>query len=270
MQQYLDIATDILANGAEKKDRTGIGTLSVFGRTMRFDLQKGFPILTTKKVFFKGAVAELLWFLSGSTNISDLPDYIKSWWEPWADSDGYVGPIYGKQYRSSDGYGSLFGVDQFSQVVKSLREDPDSRRHIIVLWHPYDMSTIQKPHLPCCHGTVIQFYVANGKLSCRTTQRSADVPIGLPINIVSYALLTHIVAQLTGYEVGELIYDTNDTHIYLNQIKGIKEQLARTPLALPKLVIKRQVERGWDFKVEDFALEGYEHYPAIQFPKAAV
>ena len=267
MKQYLDLLQHVLDHGVEKHDRTGVGTLSSFAHTMRFDLQEGFPLVTTKKMFFKGVAAELLWFLSGSTNINDLPDYVKAWWEPWADEDGSVGRIYGAQYRESDGYGVL-GVDQLLNTVESLKKDPDSRRHVITLWHPYDMKHLQKLNLPCCHGTVIQFYVAEGKLSCATHQRSADVPVGLPVNIASYALLTHMMAHQVGLDVGILNYTTGDTHIYKNQIEGVKEQLLRTPLKLPKLEILRKPDHIDGYQVEDFKLVDYDYYPAIKFPVA--
>ncbi|MFC5531935.1 thymidylate synthase [Cohnella yongneupensis] len=263
MRNYLDLLQDVLDNGTEKSDRTGTGTLSVFGRQLRFDLSKGFPLVTTKRVHLKSVVHELLWFISGDTNIRYLKDNKVSIWDEWADENGDLGPVYGSQWRAwetPDGR----KIDQLAQVVESIKRNPDSRRHIVSAWN---VSVIDEMKLPPCH-FVFQFYVANGKLSCMLTMRSIDTFLGLPFNIASYALLTHMIAQQCDLEVGEFIWSGGDTHIYSNHMEQVKLQLTREPLPLPQLRILRKPESIFDYKFEDFAFEGYEHHPAIKAPVA--
>lgn len=272
MKQYLSLLRKILEQGEPKSDRTGTGTLSLFGETLRIDLREGFPLLTTKKVFFKGMAAELLWILSGSTNVADLPTYVQSWWLPWSEKDGYLGPIYGEQLRNC----GADGTDQLRTVVEGLRVSPDSRRHVISLWHTPDL-----PHqkLPCCHGTVIQFYVSgSGRLSCYTHQRSADFLIGVPVNIASYALLTSLVAMELGLEVGELIYSFGDTHLYQNHVAQAEMQIFREPKPLPTLGVrfkpgalfwrKEDGDIRPRYAVEDFFVMNYKPDPPIKAPVA--
>lgn len=267
MKQYLGLLRKILEEGEPKSDRTGTGTLSLFGETLRFDLREGFPLLTTKKVYFKGAAAELLWILSGSTNAYALDPKVQSWWLPWAMPSGDLGPIYGAQLR----YCHPSRSDQLRLVVDGLRENPDSRRHVISLWHTPDLPYQQ---LPCCHGTVIQFYVTGeGRLSCYTHQRSADVFIGLPVNLCSYALLTSLIALELGLEVGEMVYSLGDAHLYLNHTSQAEMQLSREPKPLPTLRVNFKpgaifwLQADGDTKprysVEDFGVVGYTPDPAI-------
>ena len=259
MQQYHDLMRRVLDEGARKDDRTGTGTLSVFGHQMRFDLQEGFPLLTTKKLFTRGIIHELLWFLRGETNIAYLRDHNVKIWNAWADKNGDLGPVYGKQWRSWPAPGGEH-VDQIAQVVDSLRNKPDSRRHIISAWN---VGQIEQMGLPPCH-CLFQFYVANGKLSCQLYQRSADIFIGVPFNIASYALLTCMMAQVTGHQPGEFIHTFGDAHIYLNHIDQAKEQLSRTPRPLPEMHINPHVVEIDAFQYEDFELVGYDPHPHIK------
>jgi thymidylate synthase len=281
MKQYLNLLQDIRETGAQKGDRTGTGTLSKFGHSMRFDLQEGFPVLTTKKVFFKGVIVELLWFIKGDTNTKFLEENGVHFWKEWVDAYGNLGPVYGKQFRSPysvldviDGETVLRHTDQISEVIRSIKTNPNSRRHVMTMWRPEDLPCENispqenvangKMALATCHGTVIQFYVVNGELSCSTYQRSADIYLGLPVNIASYALLTHMIAQQCGLNVGELVYMTGDTHLYLNHLEQVQEQLTRVPKKLPTLVLNRKPESIFDYKIEDFGLMGYDPYPAIK------
>jgi thymidylate synthase len=259
MVQYLELLDHILKNGVEKTDRTGTGTISVFGHQMRFDLEKGFPLLTTKKLHLKSILYELLWFLNGETNVKSLNANGVTIWDEWAKPDGELGPIYGYQWRSwpaADGR----HIDQITQVVKSLTQSPDSRRHLVCAWNVGD---IDKMALPPCH-VLFQFYVANGKLSCQLYQRSADVFLGVPFNIASYALLTMMMAQVCGLKPGEFVHTLGDTHIYLNHIEQVKLQLTREPRPIPKMIINPDVKSIFDFKFEDFKLEGYDPHPHIK------
>jgi len=262
MKQYLDLMQDILDNGIEKADRTGTGTLSVFGRSVRFDLSKGFPLLTTKKLHTRSIIYELLWFLKGETNIQYLVDNKVHIWNAWANEQGELGPIYGYQWRSwptREGQ----SIDQISQVITQIKTNPDSRRHIVSAWHVED---IDKMALPPCH-ILFQFYVAAGKLSCQLYQRSADYFIGAPFNIASYALLTHLVAQQCDLAVGDFVWTGGDVHLYLNHLKQARLQLTRTPYPLSRLVIKRKPASIFDYQFEDFEWVGYQAHPHI---KAAV
>jgi len=263
MQQYLDLMRDILENGARKNDRTGVGTLSVFGRQLRFDLETGFPALTTKRLYMKGVIHELLWFLMGSTNINYLRDRGVTIWDEWADEQGELGPVYGSQWRRWDGPDGR-SIDQISQVIEEIKTNPDSRRLIVSAWN---VARIDEMRLPPCH-CLFQFYVANGNLSCHLYQRSADLFLGVPFNIASYSLLTMMAAQVTGLGVGEFIQSFGDAHIYLNHIEQVKEQLSRRPRALPQMVLNKEVTSIFDFKYEDFTLVGYDPYPAIPAPIA--
>jgi thymidylate synthase len=259
MNQYLHLLNTILDKGVKKDDRTGTGTLSVFGHQMRFDLAEGFPLLTTKKLHLKSIIHELLWFLQGDTNIKYLTDNGVSIWNEWADANGNLGPVYGYQWRSwptADGR----HIDQITQVVKSLTGNPDSRRHIVCAWN---VGEIENMALPPCHA-LFQFYVADGKLSCQLYQRSADVFLGVPFNIASYALLTMMMAQATGLELGEFVHTFGDAHIYLNHLEQVKLQLSREPRQLPKMVINPDVKSIFGFKFDDFKLEGYNPHPHIK------
>jgi thymidylate synthase len=261
-RQYLDLLADILANGARRDDRTGTGTLSVFGRQMRFDLAAGFPLLTTKRVHFKSVVLELIWFLSGQTNVKWLQERGCTIWDEWADENGELGPVYGKQWRSwaaPDGR----TIDQIAGVVRSIRETPHGRRHIVSAWNPADVDDMA---LPPCH-CLFQFYVADGRLSCQLYQRSADVFLGVPFNIASYALLTAMMAQATGLEPGEFIHTLGDAHLYLNHVDQARLQLSRDPLALPRLTLAPH-EDLFAFEAADIALKGYKPHPAIAAPIA--
>ncbi len=263
MKQYLDLLQEIMDKGVVKTDRTGVGTKSIFGHQMRFDLSEGFPLLTTKKVHLKSIIYELLWFISGDTNVKYLQDHKVTIWDEWADENGDLGPVYGHQWRSfpKPGGGS---VDQLAQVIDQIRHNPDSRRMLVCAWNPGE---IEQMALPPCH-CLFQFYVADGKLSCQLYQRSADTFLGVPFNIASYALLTMMIAQTSGLQPGEFIHTTGDTHIYLNHFEQVREQLSRTPRALPKMEINPDVKSVFDFKYEDFTLTGYDPWPAIKAPVA--
>lgn len=263
MKQYHDLLNHVLAHGHKKGDRTGTGTISVFGYQMRFDLAQGFPLLTTKKVHLKSIIHELLWFLQGSTNIQYLKENGVSIWDEWADENGNLGPVYGYQWRNwpkPDGT----HIDQITQVVEQIKKNPDSRRLIVSAWNVAD---VEQMKLPPCHA-FFQFYVADGCLSCQLYQRSADVFLGVPFNIASYALLTMMVAQACGLKVGEFVHTLGDAHIYLNHLEQVNEQLARTPKELPQMRINPSVKDIFSFKFEDFSLENYDPYPAIKAPVA--
>lgn len=259
MKQYHDLLKHVLENGTLKEDRTGTGTISVFGYQMRFDLQKGFPLLTTKKVHLKSIIHELLWFLKGETNVSYLHENKVSIWDEWADKEGNLGPIYGYQWRSwTSSEGKV--VDQISELINTISKNPDSRRLIVSAWNPGE---IHKMALPPCH-ILFQFYVAEGKLSCQLYQRSADIFLGVPFNIASYALLTLMVAQVTGLEPGEFIHTFGDAHIYKNHLEQVNLQLSREFKPLPTMTLNNDVKSIFDFKYEDFVLSGYEPHPAIK------
>jgi len=263
MRQYLDLMQHVLDHGHQKSDRTGTGTVSVFGHQMRFDLTQGFPLVTTKKCHLKSIIHELLWFLQGSTNIKYLKDNGVSIWNEWADANGELGPVYGYQWRSwptPDGR----HIDQISQVIDQIKRTPDSRRLIVSAWNVAD---VDKMKLPPCHA-FFQFYVADGKLSCQLYQRSADIFLGVPFNIASYALLTLMVAQVCGLKPGDFVHTLGDAHLYLNHLDQTREQLARAPRALPTMKINPDVKNIFDFKYEDFTLESYDPYPAIKAPVA--
>jgi thymidylate synthase len=263
MRSYLDLMERVLTHGARKSDRTGTGTLSVFGAQLRFDLSEGFPLLTTKKVHLKSIVHELLWFLKGETNVRYLQEHGVSIWNEWADENGELGPVYGYQWRSwpaPDGR----HIDQITNVLSLLRQTPDSRRMLVSAWNVADLDRMA---LMPCHA-FFQFYVADGKLSCQMYQRSADVFLGVPFNIASYALLTMMVAQVSGYAPGELVHTFGDTHIYANHIAQAREQLTRTPRPLPKMLLNPEVRDLFAFQFGDFTLEGYDPYPAIKAPIA--
>ncbi len=259
MQQYLDLLKHVLQTGVRKSDRTGTGTISVFGYQMRFNLQDGFPLLTTKKLHFKSIAYELLWFLRGDTNIKFLTDHGITIWNEWADQYGNLGPVYGYQWRSWPAASGKH-IDQISQVIDSLRKNPDSRRHIVSAWN---VGEIDKMALPPCH-ILFQFYVAEGKLSCQLYQRSADIFLGVPFNIASYSLLTCMMAQITGLQPGEFIHTLGDAHLYLNHIEQAKLQLTRTPRKLPTLRLNPDVKDIFSFRYEDFIIEGYDPHPHIK------
>lgn len=263
MQQYLDLLQYILDKGVEKSDRTGTGTKSCFGYQMRFDLQQGFPLVTTKKLHLKSIIYELLWFLKGETNIAYLKEHGVSIWNEWADENGELGPVYGKQWRSWEGADGKV-VDQISDLVKQIKTNPDSRRLIVSAWNVADLS---KMALMPCH-TLFQFYVAEGKLSCQLYQRSADVFLGVPFNIASYALLTMMIAQVCDLQAGEFIHTFGDVHIYNNHIDQVNLQLSRKPLALPTMKVNPSVKNIFGFSFEDFTLENYQSHPAIKAPVA--
>jgi len=259
MRQYLELLDHVLKNGTRKSDRTGTGTISVFGYQMRFNLEDGFPLMTTKKLHLKSILHELLWFISGDTNIKYLKDNGVKIWDEWADKDGNLGPVYGYQWRSwpaADGR----KIDQLTNVVRSIKMSPDSRRHIVCAWNPGE---IEKMALPPCH-ILFQFYVADGKLSCQLYQRSCDIFLGVPFNIASYALLTLMVAQATALKPGEFIHTLGDAHIYLNHIEQVKLQLTREPLMLPKMIINPDVRDITKFRYEDFTLSDYSAHPHIK------
>ncbi|MCF0163930.1 MAG: thymidylate synthase [Bacteroidales bacterium] len=263
MKQYLDLLGYIKENGVVKGDRTGTGTKSVFGYQMRMNLNDGFPLLTTKKVHLRSIIHELLWFISGDTNIKYLHDNKVSIWDEWADENGDLGPVYGHQWRSwptPDGG----HIDQLANLMESLKKNPDSRRHIISAWN---VAEVDKMALPPCH-SMFQFYVAEGRLSCQLYQRSADVFLGVPFNIASYALLTQMIAQCCGYELGDFVHTFGDVHIYLNHFEQVETQLAREPRKLPTMKLNPDVKDIFSFKYEDFTLEGYDPYPAIKAPVA--
>lgn len=263
MRPYLDLMQRVLDSGVEKADRTGVGTLSVFGHQMRFDLREGFPLVTTKKLHLRSIIHELLWFLRGDTNIAYLHEHNVTIWDEWADADGDLGPVYGYQWRSwpaPDGE----HIDQIAKVVEQIRRNPDSRRHVVSAWNP---ALVDEMALPPCHA-LFQFYVANGELSCQLYQRSADIFLGVPFNIASYALLTHMVAQVCGLKPGEFVHTLGDAHLYLNHLDQARLQLSREPLPLPRLKLNPAIDDLFDFRFEDIAIEGYESHPSIKAPIA--
>ncbi len=258
MRQYLDLMRHVLERGNTKTDRTGTGTRSVFGWQMRFDLAEGFPMLTTKKLHQKSIIHELLWFLQGDTNIGYLKDNGVSIWNEWADTNGDLGPVYGKQWRrweAPDGR----SIDQITQLIEGLKKNPDSRRHLVCAWNPADVDHMA---LPPCHA-LFQFYVADGKLSCQLYQRSADIFLGVPFNIASYALLTLMIAQVCGFQPGEFVHTLGDAHLYLNHLEQARLQLAREPRPLPRMRLNPEVKDLFAFRFEDFTLEGYDPHPHI-------
>lgn len=259
MKQYLDLLQRIVNEGTRKEDRTGTGTLSVFGHQMRFNLEEGFPLLTTKKLHLKSIIHELLWFLKGDTNVKYLQENGVRIWNEWADENGELGPVYGHQWRSWPNYNGGH-VDQMQDIVNALKNNPDSRRMIVSAWN---VAEVDQMALPPCH-CLFQFYVANGKLSLQLYQRSADTFLGVPFNIASYALLTMMMAQVSGLKPGDFIHTTGDTHLYLNHLEQAKEQLKRTPRTLPRMVINPNVTSIFDFKYDDFTLEGYDPLPHIK------
>ena len=258
MKQYLDLMRLVLNTGSEKIDRTGVGTLSIFGHQMRFNLEDGFPMLTTKKLHLKSIIHELIWFLNGDTNITYLNQHGVRIWNEWADENGELGPVYGEQWRSwPDGDGET--IDQIVNLVSGLKDNPDSRRHLVTAWNP---SVLKEMALPPCH-CLFQFYVADGKLSCQLYQRSADIFLGVPFNIASYALLTLMLAQVTNYSPGEFIHTMGDAHIYKNHLKQVRKQLARKPASLPRMQLNSNVKNIFDFSYEDFTLTDYDPAPHI-------
>ena len=259
MKQYLDLCEHILKNGTRKEDRTGTGTISTFGYQMRFNLQEGFPLLTTKKLHLRSIIHELLWFIKGETNIKYLKDNGVSIWDEWADEHGDLGPVYGHQWRSWEAADGA-KIDQLKEVILQIKNNPDSRRMIVCSWN---VGEIEKMALPPCH-CFYQFYVANGTLSCQLYQRSADVFIGVPFNIASYALFTMMVAQACGLKAGEFVHTLGDAHIYLNHLEQVKLQLSREPRALPKMTINPDVKDLFEFKFEDFTLSDYDPHPHIK------
>jgi len=263
MKQYLDFLNSIMINGQQKSDRTGTGILSVFGYQMRFDLSKGFPLVTTKKTHFKSVVYELLWFLKGDTNIRYLNDHGVTIWNEWADINGNLGPVYGKQWRSWE-TSSHQTIDQLSLLINTLKTQPDSRRLIVCSWN---VGEIEQMALPPCH-CLFQFYVVNNQLSCQLYQRSADAFLGVPFNIASYALLTYMIAHQTNLEVGEFIWTGGDCHLYLNHLEQAKTQLQRAPIQLPTLAFQRKPESLFEYQYEDILLENYQHHALIKAPIA--
>jgi thymidylate synthase len=263
MKQYLELMRHVMTHGVRKSDRTGTGTMSVFGHQLRFDLTKGFPLVTTKKLHLRSIVHELLWFIKGDTNVRYLHDNNVTIWDEWADKDGNLGPVYGAQWRSwpkRDGS----TIDQIADIISRIKSSPDSRRLIVTAWNPADVDAMA---LPPCH-CLFQFYVANGALSCQLYQRSADIFLGVPFNIASYALLTHMIAEVTGLRAGEFIHTLGDAHLYLNHLDQVETQLKRVPKALPKLKIMRKISKIDDFLYEDFQFDGYHPDPAIRAPVA--
>jgi thymidylate synthase len=276
MKQYLDLLRNILENGVERGDRTGTGTKSLFGAQLRFNLAEGFPLVTTRKVFFKGIIHELLWFLAGDTNIKYLTDHNVHIWDAWANPNGDLGPVYGAQWRAwqaPDGR----RIDQITQLIAQIKSKPNSRRHIVTAWNPAVLPDESIPPaenvkfgraaLASCH-TMFQFHVADGKLSCLLYQRSSDVPVGQVFNQAQYSLLTHMIAQQCDLEPGDFIWTGGDCHIYLNQIEGVREQLTRAPRPLPRLNIKRKPATIFDYRFEDFEITGYDPHPPIKYPVA--
>lgn len=276
MKQYLDLLSQILDTGAVREDRTGTGTKSIFGAQLRFNLAQGFPLVTTRKVFFKGVIHELLWFLAGDTNIKYLADHKVHIWDAWADEQGDLGPIYGAQWRAWEAPDGR-RIDQISQVVEQIRNNPNSRRHLVSAWNPAVLPDERvsprenvragRAALASCHA-LFQFYAAGGRLSCLLYQRSTDCPVGQVFNIAQYALLTHMVAQQCDLAPGDFIWTGGDCHIYLNQIEGVREQLAREPRALPKLVLKRRPPSILEYQFEDFEIIDYHPHPPIKYPVA--
>ena len=263
MKQYLELLRHVRTNGVHKDDRTGTGTISVFGYQMRFDLSEGFPAITTKKLHFRSIIGELLWFLSGDTNVNSLHDMGVSIWDEWADENGHLGPIYGYQWRSwptADGR----HIDQITKVVEQIKSNPTSRRHIVSGWN---VGEIEKMALPPCH-TLFQFYVVDGRLSCQLYQRSADIFLGVPFNIASYSLLTMMIAQITRLEPGDFVHTLGDAHLYLNHLEQADHQLTREPRALPQMKINPWVTSIFDFKLEDFEIVDYDPHPGIRAPVA--
>jgi len=263
MRQYLEFMRHVKEHGAIKTDRTGTGTRSVFGHQMRFDLQEGFPLLTTKKVHLKSIIHELIWFLQGSTNVAYLKEHGVSIWDEWADADGNLGPIYGYQWRNWPTPGGHH-IDQIAQVLEQIRSTPDSRRMIVSAWNVADIPQMK---LPPCHA-LFQFYVADGKLSCQLYQRSADIFLGVPFNIASYAILTHMMAQQAGLDVGDFVWTGGDCHLYSNHMEQVDLQLSRATRALPRLEIKRKPDSLFDYRFEDFEVHGYDPHPGIKAPVA--
>jgi thymidylate synthase len=263
MKQYLDLMNEILEKGAKKTDRTGTGTLSVFGRQLRFDLSEGFPLVTTKKLHLRSIIYELLWFLKGETNVKYLKDNGVTIWDEWADENGELGPVYGHQWRCWPAPGGR-SIDQISQVITQLKQKPDSRRHIVTAWNPAE---VDKMALPPCHA-LFQFYVAEGRLSCQLYQRSADYFLGVPFNIASYALLTFMFAQQCDLLPGEFVWTGGDVHLYLNHIDQAKQQLERKPFALPQLNIRRKPDSVFDYEYNDFEILNYQAHPSIKAPIA--
>jgi thymidylate synthase len=263
MKQYLDMLQRVLNKGTKKTDRTGTGTLSVFGHQMRFDLSEGFPLVTTKKLHLRSIIIELLWFLNGDTNIKYLKENGVSIWDEWADEYGDLGPVYGRQWRAWPGRDGTT-VDQISNVLKSIKNNPDSRRHMVVAYNP---TFVDEMALPPCH-SLFQFYVADGKLSCQLYQRSADTFLGVPFNIASYALLTHMMAQQCDLSVGDFVWSGGDVHIYSNHMEQVKEQLSRKPFPLPELKIHRKPASLYDYAFEDFEIANYQCHPHIKAPVA--
>ena len=263
MKQYLDLMQKVLDEGQEKSDRTGTGTLSIFGHQMKFDLSKGFPLVTTKKVHLKSIIHELIWFLQGSTNISYLKKNGVSIWDEWADENGDLGPVYGAQWRSwPDGNNGT--IDQIENLINGINNNPDSRRHIVSAWNP---ALVDEMALPPCH-SLFQFYVANGELSCQLYQRSADIFLGVPFNIASYALLTHMIAQVCNLKAGKFVHTLGDAHLYVNHLEQAKLQLSREVMGLPELKLSSNVDNIFDFKFEDIEIVNYESHPAISAPIA--
>jgi thymidylate synthase len=263
MRAYLDLLSDVMANGERKDDRTGTGTLSVFGRQSRYDLGDGFPLVTTKKVHLKSIIYELLWFLRGETNVDWLQQHKVSIWDEWADASGELGPVYGAQWRSWRGQDGQV-IDQISNVVESIRGSPDSRRHIVSAWN---VAELDKMALPPCHA-LFQFHVANGRLSCQLYQRSADLFLGVPFNIASYALLTMMIAQVCGLKAGDFVHTLGDAHLYTNHLDQTRLQLQRAPRPRPTMVLNPEIDNLFDFRYEDFRLDGYDPHPRIRAPIA--
>lgn len=263
MQQYHELIKHVLEHGTKKEDRTGTGTISVFGYQMRFDLNQGFPLVTTKKAHTKSIIHELLWFLKGDTNIKYLKENGVSIWDEWADENGNLGPVYGSQWRSWKGADGK-AYDQISNLIEQIKKNPDSRRLIVSAWN---VAEIEKMKLPPCHA-FFQFYVANGKLSCQLYQRSADIFLGVPFNIGSYALLVMMVAQVTGLELGDFVHTLGDAHLYTNHLEQARLQISRTPYKLPTMKINPEIKNIFDFKFSDFELVGYESHPHIKAPVA--
>jgi len=263
MQSYLDLLQHILDHGVRKDDRTGVGTLSVFGYQMRFDLQAGFPLVTTKRIHLKSVIVELLWFLRGDTNIAYLHQHGVTIWDEWADANGNLGPVYGYQWRSWPNPGGTH-TDQIANLLRQLRANPDSRRHVVVAYNP---SSVDQMALPPCHA-LFQFYVARGRLSCQLYQRSADVFLGVPFNIASYALLTYLIAQQCDLEAGEFIWTGGDTHLYVNHLEQARLQLSRQPYPLPHLHLWRKPDSLFEYRPDDIEIQGYQSHPAIKAPIA--